>query len=73
MKRSKELERLRFFLKRREGTSAAQTIDGPPLKIKNELQMTDESMNLDDLDKEDWKTGLLNTVSKLTLIFQTKR
>ena len=36
MKRSKKFERLRFFLKGVEGTSAAQPIDEPLLKVNNE-------------------------------------
>ena len=54
MKRSKNFELLRFFLKGGEGTSAAQPIDEPPLKVKNEPQMSDQSTNFDDLDEEDW-------------------
>ena len=54
MKRSKKFERLRFFLKGGEGTSAAQTIDELPLKVRNEPQMSDQSTNFDDLDEEDW-------------------
>ena len=42
MKRSKKFERLRFVLKGGEGTSAAQPIDEPPLKVKNEPQMSDK-------------------------------
>ena len=56
MKRSKKFERLRFFLKGGEVTSAAQPIDEPPLKVKNEPQMSDQSTNFDDLDEEDWPT-----------------
>ena len=53
MKRSKKLQRLRFFLKVGEGTSAAQPTDEPPLNVKNEPQMSDQSTNFDDLDEED--------------------
>ena len=41
-------------MKRGEGTSAAQPIDKPPLKIKNDSQISKQSTNLDDLDEEDW-------------------
>ena len=54
MKRSKKFERLCFFLKGGEGTSAAQPIDEPPLKVRNEPQISVQSMNFDDLDEEDW-------------------
>ena len=54
MKRSKKRERLRFFLKGGDGTSAALPINELPLKVKNEPQMSDQSTNLDDLDEEDW-------------------
>ena len=54
MKRSKKFERLRFSLKGGRGTSAAQPIDEPPLKVENEPQMSDQSTNLDDLTEEDW-------------------
>ena len=54
MIRSKKFERLRFFLKGGEGTSAAQPIDEPPLKVKNEPQRSDQSTNFDDLDEEHW-------------------
>ena len=54
MKRSMKFERLRFFLKGGEVTSAAQPNDEPPLKVKNEPKMSDQSTNFDDLDEEDW-------------------
>ena len=54
MKRSKKLERLCFFLEGAEGTSAAQPIDEPPLKVKNEPQMSEQSTKFHDLDEEHW-------------------
>ena len=50
----KKFQRLRFFLKRGEGTSAAQPNDEPALIVEDESQMTDRSTNLDDLNDEDW-------------------
>ena len=37
-----------------EGTSAAQPIDEPSLKVKNEPQKSDQSSNFDELVEEDW-------------------
>ena len=37
-----------------EGTSAAQPIDELTLEVKNEVQISDQSTNLDDLNEEDW-------------------
>ena len=54
MKRSRGFQRLRFFLKGREGASAAPPLVEPPLKVKDEPQMSDQSTNLDGLDEEDW-------------------
>ena len=60
MKQSKKFQRLRSFLEGGEGTqripytSAAQPIDKPLLKVKSELQMSEQSTSLDDLDEEDW-------------------
>ena len=54
MKRSKEFERLRLFFEEGGGTSAAKLIAEPPMEVKNEPQMTDQTTNLDDLNVEDW-------------------
>ena len=54
MKRSKEFERLRLFFEGGGGTSAAKPIAEPPMEVKNEPQMTDQTTNLDDLNVEDW-------------------
>ena len=41
-------------MKGEEGTSAAQPYDEPPLKVRNEPQISVQSTNFDDLDEEDW-------------------
>ena len=53
MKRSKEFGRLRLFFEGGGGTSAAKSIAEPPMEVKNEPQMTDQTTNLD-LNVEDW-------------------
>ena len=36
------------------GTSAAKSVAEPPMEVKNEPQITDQTTTLDDLNVEDW-------------------
>ena len=56
MKRSKKFKRLRLFLKKGEGVSAAQPNNEPVLKAENKSLIVDESdrsMDLEDLIEKD--------------------